>query len=69
MSYDLYLCEAEAIDYTPRGVYPATSEEDAVQKFEEELSKADVWYSGCVTAQIIKIAGFDIQVNKLEEGN
>ena len=62
--YRLYLCEAIAVDYEPRGVIVAKSEDEAIQKFEKELDDEGVWHSGRASDWEIEAEGYTISVTK-----
>lgn len=63
----LFLCGAYAIDYELTGVVIADSESEAEEKFKKQLDDENVWHSGSVWVEEVKIDGYEIVVKKLNE--
>jgi|GEM_PF-3298190 len=56
----LFDCSAVAIDYEPRQIIPAHTEEEAKSKFKKSLDDEGTWYTGTVFANELEFKDYDI---------
>lgn len=61
----LYHCSANAIDWEPQDYLVAESESEAKEIFKQSLDEEDIWYSGTIFVDEVKIEGYKITVEKL----
>lgn len=59
-SLKLFDCSAVAIDYEPRQIIPALTEEEAKAKFKKSLDDDDIWYTGTVFVSELEFKDYDI---------
>lgn len=58
----LFICEANAGDYEPRGIYVAETVEEAEKEFERYLDEEGTWYTGTIWSEELKVDGYKISV-------
>ena len=61
----LFLCSANTGGYEPTGVVVAETEEEVEEKFKAELDDEEVWHTGSIWAQEVKVDGYEIVLKKI----